>query len=685
MSPRILSQRYAVESVENLREHPRNARRGDEEFLAESLEANGFFGSVLADDRPGPTHGHVLVGNHRFRTLRRQGGVEVPVIWVTPDDDDHARRIMLADNASSDRASYERTLLAELLAEAKATPSGLAGTGHTEATLEGLLAEIRTSNGGGANDEENPKGGPTLAERFGVPPFSILDARQGYWQQRKREWLDLGLRSEIGRAEMLTYDKRQIAEIDFYKRKRARERAANPLERSKVKDGPLAGTSVFDPVLCEMVYRWFCPRGGLVLDPFAGGSVRGIVAAKLGRRYLGIDLRAEQVAANREQVSLLGEGDEPPVWIAGDSRTAVTAADLGDGADLVFSCPPYADLERYSDDPADLSTMDYADFRAAYAEIVAAAVARLRPNRFAVFVVGDVREPGGGAYRNFVGHTVEAFEKAGARLYNDAVMVLMIASVSTRAARLFNGSRKLGRVHQNVLIFCKGDPKKATEACGAVEGGLHLGDETLALGEEAPASDDEEEPEDEEPPSRRRVKVSAAMMRLRFAGCSVEYIRDVCGARCCESSSAPGGTMISIHRSEQAAIEARGGKVVAGLLQSVGKRCPFKTPAPANLCGLHATPDKPFGCIASPFTLNASGTLIVRNRYKLLKCYDDGPKLPAYEAFRASLDLIFGAEQAARLVAHFAGGGGDTHAEMTAETFDRLVENDETKRAAKAS
>jgi DNA modification methylase len=48
--------------------------------------------------------------------------------------------------------------------------------------------------------------------------------------------------------------------------------------------------------LCEIAYRWFCPPGGTVLDPFAGGSVRGIVAAKLGRRYFGVDLRAEQVA-----------------------------------------------------------------------------------------------------------------------------------------------------------------------------------------------------------------------------------------------------------------------------------------------------------------------------------------------------------------------------------------------------
>src|SRR5690242_12336191 len=65
--------------------------------------------------------------------------------------------------------------------------------------------------------------------------------------------------------------------------------------------GDQSGTSIFDPVLCELAYRWFCPPDGLILDPFAGGSVRGIVASKLGRRYIGIDLSARQIEANRTQ------------------------------------------------------------------------------------------------------------------------------------------------------------------------------------------------------------------------------------------------------------------------------------------------------------------------------------------------------------------------------------------------
>ena len=44
----------------------------------------------------------------------------------------------------------------------------------------------------------------------------------------------------------------------------------------------LTGTSIFDPVLCEVLYNWYSPAGGVVLDPFAGGSVLGITAEMLG-------------------------------------------------------------------------------------------------------------------------------------------------------------------------------------------------------------------------------------------------------------------------------------------------------------------------------------------------------------------------------------------------------------------
>jgi hypothetical protein len=297
--------------------------------------------------------------------------------------------------------------------------------------------------------DAGPKQPITLADRFVVPPLSTLDRRAGYWQDRRRRWLMLGMQSELGR---------DVEAGALYPGTYAGDCGADMLKMG-------GGISIFDPVLCELAYRWFSPPGGRVLDPFAGGSVRGLVASALARWYVGVDLSAAQVAANAAQSHLAS--DIPPLWIEGDSRRLDDLLDPTDEFDLIFTCPPYADLERYSDDPADLSTMTYPQFLDAQADIIRAATARLRRHRFAVWVTSDVRE-NHGPYRGLVGDTVKAFQAAGMALYNDAIILDPIGTAPQRAGLYFKGMRKIVRVHQHLLVFLKGDAKQATETCGEV-------------------------------------------------------------------------------------------------------------------------------------------------------------------------------------------------------------------------
>jgi hypothetical protein len=170
------------------------------------------------------------------------------------------------------------------------------------------------------------------------------------------------------------------------------------------------------------------------------------------------------------------DGGEIPVWVCGDAANLAAGVDCA--ADFVFSCPPYGDLEVYSDNPADLSTMAPEAFMAAYWQIIAAAIGKLKKDRFACFVVGDYRDKQG-FYRNFPGETVAAFAAAGAGLYNEAILVTAAGSLPIRAGKQFASTRKIGKSHQNVLVFCKGDPRKATEACGPVEIDESLFDQEL--------------------------------------------------------------------------------------------------------------------------------------------------------------------------------------------------------------
>lgn len=272
--------------------------------------------------------------------------------------------------------------------------------------------------------------------KYQQAPFTVLSARDGDWQERKRQWKRLGIQSEVGRDAKAF----NIGDWDGF--------------------GGMRGdsdTSIFDPVLCELMYSWFCPDGGRVVDPFSGGSVRGIVAATLGYDYWGCDIRAEQVESNNAQADAICSG-KVPTWVVGDAINALDGSPL---SDFLFSCPPYGDLEVYSDLDGDISNMPYSDFMRAYTAIIGKAVNRMKEDSFACFVVGEFRDKTG-IYRGFVPDTINAFIEAGAGLYNEAILVTPTGSLPVRISAQFDNSRKMGKTHQNILVFVKGDAKKAT-------------------------------------------------------------------------------------------------------------------------------------------------------------------------------------------------------------------------------
>ena len=549
----------------------------------------------------------------------------------------------------------------------------------------------------------------SLRGRFIEPPFTVLDTKSGNWQKRKKDWRRLGIESEVGRDAGGAVGTMNSLHSDKYGKK------------GKEKGQIEATTSIFDPALCELLYNWFCPEGGTILDPFAGGSVRGIIANYLGYKYTGIDIRQEQVDSNRKQASRILPVYNQPKWHVGDSdhilnmyiekdntiltpvekrkwlyfkrddyfcidgarggkvRTCwnlaqgaegvvtagsrmspqinivskiasvlnipsvahtpqgklspelliaeergteiiqhkggynnviisragkyakennyteipfgmecteavhatakqvknipddvkrivmpvgsgmslagvltglkkynknipvlgvvvgavpdkrlnkyapddwyemVTLVDAGmdyhkspviqnimdvhldsiyeskcisflrkgdllwvvgiresetdnskypdnnyfkkqvkkvEQFDMVFTCPPYADLEVYSDLKGDISNMPYNDFIKAYTSIIKKACKALKPGGYAVFVVGEIRDKKGN-YVGFVPGTIVAFKAAGMDFYNEAILLNAIGTARLRANKQFTAGKKLVKVHQNILVFRK--------------------------------------------------------------------------------------------------------------------------------------------------------------------------------------------------------------------------------------
>src|SRR6266446_3469078 len=166
--------------------------------------------------------------------------------------------------------------------------------------------------------------------------------------------------------------------------------------------------SVFPAPLCEwIILRYGGPTDGLILDAFAGGPPRAIVSALMGYKYVGYDIRQEQIDENTRALRKLGT-DSMVSYHCSDGcyldKTADGTVDFG------LTCPPYYDLEQYSDLPNDLSNLqDYDTFDRAMLNCAKAHYRVMKPNSFVCIVTCPFRVGGNkdeNELRDFPGDTV---------------------------------------------------------------------------------------------------------------------------------------------------------------------------------------------------------------------------------------------------------------------------------------
>ena len=418
-----------AKSIDEIKPYENNPRNNDDavDAVANSIKEFGWQQPIVVD-----IGGVIIAGHTRYKAAQKLGLKTVPVVVAKDLSEEQVKAYRLADNKSGELATWDDELLEDELV-------GIDDIDMSQFGFDDIEDDDLSS------DFEQDNSTPGSLERdFMVPPFSVLDTKQGNWQKRKKQWLALGIKSEIGRGSNLAYTK-SINSIG-------------------------TGTSIFDPVLTEIIYKWFLPSADSnIYDPFAGGSVRGIVAATLGHNYTGIDLRKEQIEANYDNAKEIGTDLSKINWNADNSLNADKYVE-DDSQDLVIACPPYLDLEQYSDDPQDLSNMNDEDFDKDYQKILGKAVAKLKDNRFAVIVVSDVRGKGKNTgYRDLTGMTKNAMKQADCCLYNEIILLNAIGTAAVRARNCMR-TRKVARVHQEVLVFYKGDTSKIKDNFDEIDG-----------------------------------------------------------------------------------------------------------------------------------------------------------------------------------------------------------------------
>lgn len=213
-------------------------------------------------------------------------------------------------------------------------------------------------------------------------------------------------------------------------------------------DSIYTGThSVFPAPLMEMIIvRYGGSVGSHILDAFAGGPPRGLVSAIMGHRYTGFEIRQEQIDEN--EALLKSFKLKGATYVKGDGRFLAT----DDVYDCAITCPPYFDLEVYSDLQQDISNLgNYSEFNASMWLCAHAHRERIKPGGFVCIIVGLFRDKKGELI-DFPADTVENFRDAGFLYWQHIILSKNFASAAVRAGNAWKGQKLVPR-HENLLIF----------------------------------------------------------------------------------------------------------------------------------------------------------------------------------------------------------------------------------------
>ena len=165
-----------------------------------------------------------------------------------------------------------------------------------------------------------------IDEQFGWLPLSVLEPSRDHREQWPEAYLDDGIR-ETKRSK----DAENLPGLRF---------------------------SEFHAGLAEQILRYWSMRGSVIVDPFSGRATRAMVASKLGRNYQGYEVSKKTY--DRCMSHFKKFKVSPKLFNCDGTEMLYTRNET---ADLVFTCPPYHNLEKYETAKNQLSECEtYEDF-----------------------------------------------------------------------------------------------------------------------------------------------------------------------------------------------------------------------------------------------------------------------------------------------------------------------------------
>lgn len=196
------SEELDLEQIEAFQGNLKDLSKENYDRLRKQILELGFSAPIAVWKHEG--HNYCLDGHQRVRVLtemKRSEGYEIPklpVVAVEAATEHEAKKKILA--LASQFGEVTKEGLFEFVSLNNIDLPTLEGFRLPEIDMPKFEAEFFDAPVKQEDVDAGELATGALAAKFLIPPFSVLNAREGWWQQRKAQWIALGIKSELGRG-----------------------------------------------------------------------------------------------------------------------------------------------------------------------------------------------------------------------------------------------------------------------------------------------------------------------------------------------------------------------------------------------------------------------------------------------------------------------------------------------------
>lgn len=226
----------------------------------------------------------------------------------------------------------------------------------------------------------------------------------------------------------------------------------NHTTKNFLKEGRGSFLSKFNSEYSKRIIEMWSKEGDHIIDPFSGRSSRALTSTLMKRDYTGFDVIKDNLDEAREQYSKLSK-----IYTMGKYESIHSSSEHilkhceEKKYDLLMTCPPYFNIEKYDSVPEQLTDIKtYKDFIVTYSNILKNSVKTVKPGGFICIVLANFRMDG--VLYDFRGDTTQILKESG-MIFHDEIILEM--SPAKREPLYNQAIVKMNclKTHEYLLVF----------------------------------------------------------------------------------------------------------------------------------------------------------------------------------------------------------------------------------------